>query len=66
MANNTVNIEMAVTVAMTDQQLQQWARDNGVAIENVPADVRSYILHNLLATSRAREDYWSEVTIADS
>lgn len=57
-------IEMTVTVEMTEEQFREWADDNDVELADVPDDVRSYVHHNLLECSRAREDYWSGIAVA--
>lgn len=62
-ATTPIKIEMTVTVAMTEQQMREWAEDNDVDLAAVPGNVRSYILHNLLVVSRAREDYWTDVDV---
>lgn len=62
-AETATKIEMTVTVEMTERQMREWAEDNEVELSAVPGDVRSYILHNLLVVSRAREDYWTDVSL---
>ncbi len=59
----TTKIQMTVTVEMTDQQLREWAAEYDVTPENVPDDVRSYVQHNLLEVSSAREEYWTTVSV---
>lgn len=60
---STTKIQMVVTVEMTEQQVRDYAADYGVAPENVPADVRSYVQNNLRAVSSASEDYWASVSV---
>lgn len=63
-ATGTTKIQMAVTVEMTEQQKREWAEDYDTKPEDVAADVRSYVHHDLLAVSRAREDYWTNVSVS--
>lgn len=53
-----------VTITMTDQQVQEWAQDNGIEIAEVPNDVNAFLLHNLLIGSRTQQDYWNTVDTA--
>lgn len=62
-SNVTSKIRMAVTVEMTEQQIRDWADEYDKPIEEVAADVRSYVLNDLLVCSRAREDYWTDVNV---
>ncbi|WP_165618485.1 hypothetical protein [Mycobacteroides chelonae] len=54
---------MTVTVEMTEQQLRDWADEYDKPLEGVATDVRSYVHHDLLECSRAREDYWTNVSV---
>lgn len=62
-SNALRKIQMTVTVEMTDQQMRDWAADYDKPIAEVAADVRSYVLNDLLVCSRAREDYWTDVSV---
>lgn len=62
-SNALRKIQMTVTVEMTEQQMRDWAEDYDKPIEEVAADVRSYVLNDLLVCSRAREDYWTDVSV---
>lgn len=61
----TTKIEMTVTVEMTDQQRREWAQDYDVAVDDVASDIRPYVHYDLLSCSRAREDYWTSVSVRD-
>lgn len=63
MGMETTKIEMTVTVEMTDHQIREWSKDNDVPVSEVVGDIRSYVHHNLLASSKAREDYWTNVNV---